>query len=111
MKTSHERARFLTIGGLLLAGGLVVAHAIFFSDFTPLTASAGPTADEAMPITLSNSNFEQLSIADRDRDLFLAAGAHGHGAIYTAHGHHIHIVRKVILRVGSYLNYLILKLH
>jgi multidrug resistance efflux pump len=53
----------------------------------------------------------RLNIADRDRDIFLAAGAVGHGAIYTAHGHHIHIVRKVILRVGSYLNYLILKLH
>jgi multidrug resistance efflux pump len=53
----------------------------------------------------------RLNIADRDKDLFLAAGAVGQGAIYTQHGHHIHIVRKVILRVGSYLNWLILKLH
>jgi multidrug resistance efflux pump len=53
----------------------------------------------------------RLRIAERDRALFLAAGAAGHGAIYTQHGHHIHIVRKVILRVGSYMNYLILKLH
>src|SRR5262249_43913275 len=53
----------------------------------------------------------RLRIADRDRDLFLAAGAAGHGAIYTQHGHHIHIVRKVILRVGAYTDYLILKLH
>lgn len=53
----------------------------------------------------------RLRIAERDRDLFLAAGAVGGGAIYTQHGHHIHIVRKVILRVGSYMNYLILKLH
>ena len=35
----------------------------------------------------------------------------GNGAIYTQHGHHIHIVRKVILRVGSFVNYLVLKLH
>jgi len=53
----------------------------------------------------------RLTIAEADRDLFLAAGAVGHGAIYTEHGHHIHIMRKVILRVGAYLDYLIVKLH
>jgi multidrug resistance efflux pump len=53
----------------------------------------------------------RLRIAPRDRNLFLAAGAAGHGAVYTKHGHHIHLVRKVILRVGAYLDYLILKLH
>jgi len=35
----------------------------------------------------------------------------GHAAIYTDHLAAIHIIRKVILRVGSYTNYLILKLH
>jgi multidrug resistance efflux pump len=53
----------------------------------------------------------KLDIAPRDQDLFLAAGAVGHGAIYTQHGKHIQILRKVILRVGSYMNWLILKLH
>jgi multidrug resistance efflux pump len=53
----------------------------------------------------------RLDIAERDRNLFLAAGAVGHGAIYTQHGHHIHILRKVILRVGSLTNWLVLKLH
>jgi multidrug resistance efflux pump len=53
----------------------------------------------------------RLDIAEGDRDLFLAAGAVGHGAIYTQHGRHIQILRKVILRVGSYVNYLVLKLH
>jgi multidrug resistance efflux pump len=53
----------------------------------------------------------RLDIEPRDRGLFLAAGAVGHGAIYTQHGHHIHILRKVILRVGSLLNWLVLKLH
>jgi multidrug resistance efflux pump len=53
----------------------------------------------------------KFDIADRDRALFLAAGAAGHAAIYTDHLHAIHILRKVILRVGSYLNYLVLKLH
>jgi multidrug resistance efflux pump len=53
----------------------------------------------------------KFDIDPRDRELFLAAGAAGQAAIYTEHGEVIHIVRMVILRVGSYLNYLVLKLH
>lgn len=36
-----------------------------FSNYTPLGSSAGPTGNEATPITLSSPNFSQLSIADR----------------------------------------------
>ena len=53
----------------------------------------------------------KFDIAEKDKQLFLAAGAAGDAAIYTDHLHMVHIIRKVILRVGSYLNYLILKLH
>lgn len=53
----------------------------------------------------------KFTIAEKDRDLFLAAGAAGDGAIYTEHLAAIHIIRKVVLRVGSITNYLILKLH
>jgi multidrug resistance efflux pump len=53
----------------------------------------------------------KFDIAERDRERFLAAGAAGGSAIYTDHVHAVHIIRKVILRVGSYLNYLVLKLH
>jgi hypothetical protein len=53
----------------------------------------------------------KLSIDPKHRELFLAAGASGQGAIYTDHLAAIHIVRKVILRVGSYTNYIIPKLH
>jgi multidrug resistance efflux pump len=53
----------------------------------------------------------KFDIEPGDKPLFLAAGAAGQAAIYTQHGHHIHIVRKVIMRVGSYINYLVLKLH
>ena len=53
----------------------------------------------------------KFDVADKDKELFLAAGAAGHAAIYTAHGEAIQILRKVIVRVGSYTNYLILKLH
>jgi multidrug resistance efflux pump len=51
-------------------------------------------------------------IKDRnDKDLFLAAGAMGGGAIYTDSGEPIHILRKIIMRVGTKLDWLILKLH
>jgi hypothetical protein len=53
----------------------------------------------------------KLTVSERDKDLFLPAGAIGHGAIYTEHGEAIQILRKVFLRVGAKLDYLILKLH
>jgi len=53
----------------------------------------------------------KFDIADKDKDLFLAAGAAGDAAIYTDHAVFLHILRKVIIRVGSYTNYLVLKLH
>jgi multidrug resistance efflux pump len=46
-----------------------------------------------------------------DTDLFLASGAMGGGAVYTDSGAAIHILRKVILRVGTKIDWLILKLH
>jgi multidrug resistance efflux pump len=46
-----------------------------------------------------------------DTNLFLASGAMGGGAVYTDSGAAIHIVRKVILRVGAKVDWLILKLH
>ena len=53
----------------------------------------------------------KLTVDPRDGDLFLPAGSVGHGAIYTNNGEAIHIIRKIILRVGAKLDYLILKLH
>jgi multidrug resistance efflux pump len=50
-------------------------------------------------------------VADRDKELFLPAGAAGAGAIYTEHAAMIHIIRMVILRVGTITDYLVLKLH
>ena len=51
----------------------------------------------------------KLLLADKDKDLFLAAGARGTGAIYTHRLVPIHIIRKVLLRVASYLNWIIIK--
>jgi multidrug resistance efflux pump len=53
----------------------------------------------------------RLVLAPKDRDLFLAAGARGGGAIYTEHGKMIHIVRKVFLRVSAKLDWFVWKLH
>jgi len=53
----------------------------------------------------------RLKVDDKDKELFLAAGARGKGAIYTEHGEVIQILRKVILRIGTKLDWVVLKLH
>lgn len=55
---------FLPAAPLVFAG-----DDIRFSDFTPLAASAGPTADEAKPITFGNAQFVQKSIIHRQSQL------------------------------------------
>jgi multidrug resistance efflux pump len=47
----------------------------------------------------------------KDKDIFLAAGAHGAGAVYTDSVHEIHILRKILVRISAKLDWLILKLH
>ena len=53
----------------------------------------------------------RLRPSGRDAKAFLPMGAQGVGAVYTQHGHMVHIIRKVILRVGTKLDMLVLKLH
>jgi multidrug resistance efflux pump len=53
----------------------------------------------------------RLAVDDKDKDVFLAAGAQGQGAIFTESGQMVHIIRKVMLRVATKLDWLILKLH
>jgi len=47
----------------------------------------------------------------KDKDIFLAAGAHGAGAVYTDSLREVHIIRKILVRVSAKLDWLILKLH
>lgn len=68
------------------------------------------TAAGVAPIP-PNSLAVRLLVAEKDRDIFLAAGASGAGAIYTDSGEIIHIIRKVFLRVSAKLDWLIMKLH
>ena len=80
------------------------------------------TAQGQMPIsgnlaiTLPNAPPEariavRLLLDGKDKDVFLAAGARGHGAIYTEHGKIIHIIRKVFVRVSAKIDWFVFKLH
>jgi multidrug resistance efflux pump len=73
--------------------------------------SGGNIAGGGVAPIPANSLAVRLLVDEKEQDLFLAAGAHGMGAVYTDSGHMIHILRKVILRVGSKLDWLIPKLH
>jgi multidrug resistance efflux pump len=53
----------------------------------------------------------KLRPVGEDAELFLAPGARGNGAVYTNGGQMIHILRKVFMRVGAKLDWLVLKLH
>ena len=72
------------------------------NNMVPATGAAGPPPDR-FPV--------KLTVDPKYHEFFLAAGARGNAAIYTEHGEMIHIIRKVIMRVGTKINYLILKLH
>jgi len=53
----------------------------------------------------------KLSVDPKYKEFFLAAGARGDAAIYTESVEAIHILRKVLLRISTKVNYLVLKLH
>jgi len=53
----------------------------------------------------------KLVVAERDSGVFLAAGARGAAAIYTDHVPLLHLIRKVLIRTSSYLDYVIIKHH
>ena len=80
------------------------------------------TAQGQMPIsgnlamTLPNAPPEsriavRLLLDGKDKGLFLAAGARGHGAIFTEHVKFLHIIRKVFVRVSAKLDWFVAKLH
>jgi RND family efflux transporter MFP subunit len=53
----------------------------------------------------------KLALDETKNYPLLPAGAVGEGAVYTNHLVFLHIIRKVMLRVGTKLNYIIPKLH
>jgi multidrug resistance efflux pump len=58
-----------------------------------------------------NSLAVRLLVDEKEKDLFLASGARGFGAVYSDSDQAIHILRKIIVRVSAKLDWLILKLH
>src|SRR5262249_16631767 len=56
-----------------------------------------------------NSLAVRLLADKKDRDLFMASGAAGNGAVYTDSGEPIHILRKILIRVSAKLDWLIRK--
>lgn len=80
------------------------------------------TAQGQMPISGSLPNTQPISapeqriavrllVEEKDREVFLAAGARGAGAIYTEHGKILHIIRKVFVRLSTKLDWFVPKLH
>ncbi len=67
------------------------------------TTGAAPTAPGRFAV--------KLKVDPDQADVFFPAGAVGHGAIYTDHLAFLQILRKVIMRIGAKIDYLILKLH
>lgn len=59
----------LALAGIAASAGVAGAAYTSFDQFTPLASSAGPTADEAHPITFGSAAFQQRSIADRNTQL------------------------------------------
>ncbi len=53
----------------------------------------------------------RLRPTGRDADIFLPMGAQGQGAVYTDHVTLLHMIRRVMLRVATKLDWLVLKLH
>lgn len=74
----------------------------------PISGNLPNTAPVAMP---PQRIAVRLIVEERDRDLFLAAGARGGGAIYTHHHAPIQILRKVIVRVQTKLDWFVFHLH
>lgn len=80
------------------------------------------TAQGQMPISGNLPNTQPMAAPEqriavrllleaKDKDLFLAAGARGHGAIYTEKGKILHVIRKVFVRVSTKIDWFVFKIH
>lgn len=76
----------------------------------PIGSAGNITVGGVAPIP-HHSLAVRLLIDERDKDVFLASGAHGAGAIYTDKGHVIHIIRKIMVRISTKLDWVVPKLH
>lgn len=84
---------------------------IVWANATGQIAQNGIIPNTGVQASPPNRFAVKLKLDGKSSEMLLPAGAVGDGAIYTEHGAIIHVIRKVILRVGSKVNYLIPKLH
>lgn len=89
-----------TVDSVVWDQGLAQTQTNFMGQIMPVPAMTAPAGGFIVKFDL----YDQLSAND------LAAGASGAAAIYTQHMKFIHLLRKVIMRVDSYLNYIVPKL-
>ncbi len=93
-------------------GRVIKAHvdSVIWAQSQGQWEASGDLPRTTLPFALPPGRFPaKLLVDDRDRSVFLAAGARGSAAIYTEHLALVHIIRKVLLRVASYLDYIIIK--
>ena len=74
----------------------------------PISGWVGTTAGLGM---LSDRIAVRLLVEPKDKELFLASGAVGGGAIYTDQLKFLHIIRKVFIRVSTKIDWFVFKLH
>jgi multidrug resistance efflux pump len=74
----------------------------------PISGWVGTTAGLGL---LDDRIAVRLLVEPKDKDLFLAAGAAGAGAIYTDEVPFLHIIRKVFVRVSAKIDWFVFKLH
>jgi multidrug resistance efflux pump len=72
---------------------------------------SGNTANAAANYAPEERIAVRLLVDAKDKELFLAAGARGSGAIYTNHGEILHVLRKVFVRVSTKIDWFVFKLH
>jgi len=104
---NHAEITFKTWPGRIIKAKV---HSILWAQGQGQSDASGNLPNTVMSVPPGRFPVK-LDIEEKDRDVFLAAGARGDGAIYTEGLTLIHMVRKVILRVGSYVNYIVPKLH
>jgi multidrug resistance efflux pump len=98
---------------MTLPGQIIKAHvnSIIWAQGQGQVAPSGTVPQTGVASAPPGRFAVKLDVDEKYRDVFLAAGASGDAAIYTNHLAILHVVRKVILRVGAKMNYIIPKLH
>jgi len=89
------------VDSVIWAQGLAQARTTPQGYMSPNAVLAAPPGGFAVKF-----DFQEPAIAEE-----IGAGASGHVAIYTETAKPVHILRRVIMRVGSYFNYIVPKLH